>query len=118
MDIADEDHDGSRAEPVYAGYVYAEQNVGFSGYTPDEVADWAFGTLQQATHSASPSANVNLLDNGDFSAGTDGWTPSGQINWSVQDGVLRIRACGRAPRRIGQLFYQNVAWRYSRAHPV
>ncbi len=102
MDTADEDHDGNRTEPIYAGYLYAEQNVGISGYTPDEVADWHFGTLQQATHRSPVPQAVNLIDNGDFSAGTDGWTPSGQINWTVQDGVMRItRLRTSAPPKLG-----------------
>ncbi len=37
-DRADENHDGNRSDPVYTGYVYAEQDVGFSGYSAAEVA--------------------------------------------------------------------------------
>lgn len=88
-DTADADRDGVRGEPVYAAYVYAEQNVGLSGYPASEVGAWPFGTLLQAAHHEPPPVGVNLLRNGDFSAGTDGWTPSGQLNWSVQDGVMR-----------------------------
>ncbi|MEP7293975.1 MAG: M23 family metallopeptidase, partial [Chloroflexota bacterium] len=87
MDSADEDADGNRVEPVYASYLYAEQNVGLSGYTPREVAVWQFGTLQQAAHRPAPLVSINLIRNGDFSAETEGWTPSGQLNWSVQEGI-------------------------------
>ncbi|MFN8560833.1 MAG: M23 family metallopeptidase [Anaerolineae bacterium] len=108
MDTADEDGDGVRAEPVYAGYVYAEHNVGFSGYAPDEAAEWAFGTLQQATHGDPLPVSVNLIVNGDFSAGTDGWTPSGQINWSVQDGVMRFTRLRTTEPPDWAAFYQTV----------
>ncbi len=108
MDSADEDHDGVRDEPVYTGYIYAEQNVGISGYTPADVGGWAFGTLQQATHDASLPTGVNLLVNGDFGAGTDGWTPSGQINWMVQNGALRITRLRTAAPPDWASFYQNV----------
>ena len=119
MDSADEDHDGNRAEPVYAGYIYAEQNVGISGYTPDEVADWTFGTLQQAAHSPPPPADVNLLVNGDFSAGTDGWTPSGQLQLAVdQDGVLRFTApAHRRAAGLGIVLSERRLW-YARTYPV
>ncbi len=89
LDTSDDDRDGERGEPVYAAYVYAEQNVGMSGYRADEVGVWPFGTLVQATHREPLPVGVNLLRNGDFSAGTGGWTPGGQLNWSVQDGVMR-----------------------------
>lgn len=108
MDSADEDGDGIRAEPVYAGYVYAEHNVGFSGYTPREAAEWAFGTLQQATHDDPLPGGVNLIHNGDFDAGTDGWTPSGQINWSVQDAVMRFTRLRTTNPPNWASFYQTI----------
>ncbi len=109
-DRADENHDGSRSDPVYAGYVYAEQNVGFSGYSANEVAGWAYGTLQQAAHAANPPTDVNLLSNGDFSAGTDGWTPSGQLNWSVQDGILHVLRLRTNAAPDWAAFYQDIAY--------
>ena len=117
-DTADENHDGSHTDPVYTGYVYAEQNVGFSGFTAAEVAGWAYGTLQQATHSANPPLDLNLLTNGDFSAGTDDWTPSGQLNWSVQDGTLARPAPAHQRRaQLGSLL-PECRLRDSRAYPV
>lgn len=110
MDSADEDRDGVRAEPVYTGYVYAEHNVGFSGYTADEAAAWTFGTLQQATHADPLPIGVNLIANADFSAGTDDWMPSGQINWSVQDGVLRATRLRTTEPPDWAAFYQDVAY--------
>ncbi len=109
MDTADENHDGDRTEPITAAYVYAEQNVGISGYTPEEVAAWPFGTLQQAVHSPPPPSDTNLLVNGDFSAGTTGWMPSGQLNWQVDQGVLRfLRLRTSAPPQWAS-FYQDDA---------
>ncbi len=108
MDSADEDGDGNRVEPVYTGYIYAEQNVGLNGYTPREVAVWQFGTLRQAAHLLPPSVGVNLLYNGDFSAGTDGWTPAGQLNWAVQDGVMRATRLQTADPPDWASFYQDV----------
>lgn len=109
MDTADEDGDGIRAEPVYAGYLYAEQNVGLNGYTPREVAVWEFGALRQAAHSPAPPAGVNLLLNADFSAGTENWIPSGQVNWLVQDGVMRITRLNTADPPAWASFYQDVS---------
>ncbi len=108
MDVADEDGDGVRAEPMYAGYVYAEQNVGLSGYTPSEVAAWQFGTLQQATHHPAPPIGINLLQNGDFSADTQSWTPLGQLNWELADGVLRITRLRTTDPPDWASFYQDV----------
>ncbi len=108
MDVLDEDHDGNRVELIPAAYLYAEQNVPISGYTPDQVAEWPFGTLQQATHLAPPPANVNLIVNGDFSAGTEGWTPSGQLNWSVQDGALRFTRLRTSAAPDWAFFYQTI----------
>ena len=108
MDTTDEDGDGNRVEPVYAGYVYAEQNVALNGYTPREVAVWEFGALRQAAHRPAPPAGLNLLLNGDFSAGTESWTPSGQINWDLQDGVMRITRLNTADPPAWASFYQDV----------
>jgi hypothetical protein len=108
MDTADEDGDGNRAEPVYAAYIYAEQNVSISGYTADEIADWPFGKLVQAAHGDPLPVGVNLLRNGDFSAGTDGWTPSGQLNWAVQDGVMRATRLRTSAAPDWAAFYQDV----------
>lgn len=110
MDVADEDGDGVRAEPVYAGYVYAEQNVGLSGYTPREVAIWQFGQLQQATHRLNPPVGVNLLQNGDFSTGTARWQPSGQLNWEVADGTLRVTRLQTSDPPDWASFYQDVEY--------
>lgn len=111
MDSADEDGDGVRAEPVYTGYVYAEHNVGISGYPPSEIAAWAFGTLQQAAgagHDDRLQVGVNLIRNGDFSTETDEWTPSGQLNWTVQDGVLRATRLRTTEPPDWASFYQTI----------
>ena len=108
MDVADEDSDGVRAEPMYAGYIYAEQNVGLSGYTSTEVAAWQFGTLQQATHRPAPPIGINLLQNGDFNADTQSWEPSGQLNWEVADGTLRITRLQTSDPPDWASFYQDV----------
>lgn len=50
MDVLDTDQDGDRLETIYAGYVYAEQNVAMSGYSAEEVAAWAYNTVLQAAH--------------------------------------------------------------------
>jgi hypothetical protein len=72
------------------------------------VGRWSFGTLQQATHKPPPAPNVNLLSNGDFSAGTDGWTPSGQLNWTVQDGILRFTRLRTNESPNWATFYQDI----------
>ncbi|MBI1256800.1 MAG: peptidoglycan DD-metalloendopeptidase family protein [Chloroflexi bacterium] len=108
MDVLDEDRDGNRVEAVPAAYLYLEQNVPISGYTAAQVAAWPFGTLQQAAHLAPPPANVNLIRNGDFSAGTDGWTPSGQLNWSVQKGALRFTRLRTTAPPHWAFFYQDI----------
>lgn len=48
LDLLDADRDGLRDEIVYAGYVYAEHNVGMEGYSPEAVGAWTYGTLQRA----------------------------------------------------------------------
>lgn len=44
LDWLDADRDGFRNEPIYAGYVYAEHNVTFLGYTPADVMAWEYLT--------------------------------------------------------------------------
>lgn len=107
-DRRDGDGDGDRDEPVHAAYVYMEQNVGFRGYTPREVADWPYGTQMQAYHGAPPPVGVNLIANGDFSAGTAEWSPSGQISWSADDGTMRILRLNTADPPDWASFYQNL----------
>ncbi len=109
MDTADDNKNGVRAEPIYTGYIYAEQNVGISGYPSDEVAQWPRGTILQATHSAALAPAVNLIQNGDFSAGKDDWTASGQLNWSVQDSTMQITRLRTSAAPNWASFYQNIA---------
>ncbi len=116
MDVLDADRDGDRVEPIYGGYVYAEQNVAISGYTADEAAGWAYGTVLQAAQQPIPVSAANLITNGDFSAGTDGWTPSGWINWSVRDGVMRATRLRSAEAPNWGSFYQPLpggAWAHT-----
>lgn len=107
-DNRDADGDGNRIEPIYAAYMYMEQNAGFRGYTPREVADWPYGTRIQAYHGAQPPAGVNMIDNGDFSAGTAEWSPSGQISWSADDETMRILRLNTADPPDWASFYQNL----------
>lgn len=107
-DLLDEDGDGNQFDPVYAGHVYAEQNVGFRGYTPSEVADWPYGTQQQASHSPTLPAGQNLIRNGDFDLGTENWSPSGQINWAVEDGVMHFMRLNTTEPPDWALFYQDL----------
>jgi murein DD-endopeptidase MepM/ murein hydrolase activator NlpD len=108
VDTADADADGDRRELIYAGYLYAEQNVAFRGYTPDEVAAWQYGTLEQASHRPLAPLDENIIRNGDFSAGTDQWQPSGQLNWSVQDGVMRVTRLNTSAPPDWASFYQDL----------
>lgn len=89
MDVLDQDRDGIRIEPLYGGYVYMEQNVPISGYTTAEVGAWQYGRIVQAARHQIPVSDENLIRNGDFSAETASWTPTGWINWMVSDGVMR-----------------------------
>ncbi|MFN8531460.1 MAG: M23 family metallopeptidase [Anaerolineae bacterium] len=50
LDLLDMDEDGITAESVYAGYVYGEHNVAFSGYTAEQVAAWPYLTVLTAHH--------------------------------------------------------------------
>ncbi|MBK8021420.1 MAG: M23 family metallopeptidase [Chloroflexi bacterium] len=45
LDIFDGDADGDRAEPIFAGYVYAEHNVALNGFSVEEVAAWPYLTV-------------------------------------------------------------------------
>jgi murein DD-endopeptidase MepM/ murein hydrolase activator NlpD len=107
-DTRDSDSDGDRVEAVYAAYMYMEQNASFRGYSPREVADWPYGTQMQAYHGASAPAGVNLIGNGDFSAGTGEWSPSGQISWSADDGTMHILRLNTADPPDWASFYQNL----------
>ncbi len=89
-DLLDGNRNGNRTESVFAGFVYAEHNVGFQGYQPAEVADLEYGTLEQALAAPVAPMGQNLVSNGDFAAGTSGWKPSGQLNWAVADGVMQF----------------------------
>lgn len=107
-DSGDSDADGDRAEPVYTAYIYAEQNVPVSGSEPDQVAAWTFGTLQQAAHGDPAPLDANLIANGDFSAGTGGWTPSGWLNWRVDGGVMRATRLRSNELPDWASFYQDI----------
>lgn len=48
LDVRDQDQDGRTDEVIYAGYVYAEHNVGLNGFTPEEVAAWQYLTVLQS----------------------------------------------------------------------
>lgn len=84
MDTADHDRDGVRAEIIYSPYIYAEHNVPLDGVRAEDVAWWQWGDIFQAAHLTAPPPNYNLILNGSFDNGTDGWRPSGQINWQVE----------------------------------
>ena len=93
---------------VYAGHVYREQNVAFAGYTPAEVGRWSAGTLHQASHGVQAPVDENLTRNGDFSAGTDEWTASGQINWQVREGMMRATRLRNSDPPDWARFYQDL----------
>jgi murein DD-endopeptidase MepM/ murein hydrolase activator NlpD len=108
-DTGDADGDGDRRESVYTGYVYLPYNVGFSGYVDDETAAWPYGTLLQAMHSV-PLLDTNVIRNGDFSEGAGNWRPSGQVSWSVEDGVMHyLRLNTSEPPDWGG-FYQDMGY--------
>ncbi len=108
LDRLDEDGDGDRSEVIYAGYVYLEHNVGMSGYTPSQVAAWNYGDVIQATGGNTPPDNVNLIRNGDFSAGTADWIAVGQLNWEVVDGVMHATRLNTAAAPDYARFYQSI----------
>jgi murein DD-endopeptidase MepM/ murein hydrolase activator NlpD len=94
---------------AYTGYVYAEHNVGFSGYTPQEVSSWAYGRLVQAMHNPAPN-DANLVRNGSFDDGTAEWTPSGQVSWSVQDGTMRFLRLNNTEPPAWAAFHQDFRY--------
>lgn len=108
FDVMDEEGDGSRNEYVYAAYLYAEQNAAFQGYTPEQVAAWDYGTLNQASHRALPSVGENLVRNGDFEHGTEEWKPSGQVSWAIQEGVMRFLRLNTSDPPAWASFYQDL----------
>lgn len=107
-DLADDDRDGNRDEPVWTAYLYAEQNAAFVGYTPDEVRDWSWGRVEQAAHFSGLPLTVNGVYNGDFSNGTQSWRASGQLNWNVSDGILRATRLQTTDPPNFAAFYQFV----------
>jgi hypothetical protein len=78
------------------------------GYDAEQVAAWAWGTLRQGVHRQQASLDTNLVRNGDFSAGTDEWTPSGWLNWRLDDGVLRVTRLRSAEAPDWAAFYQDL----------
>jgi murein DD-endopeptidase MepM/ murein hydrolase activator NlpD len=107
-DVEDEDRDGDLTELLYTGYVYAEQNIAFRGYQPDDVAAWPYGKIEQASHRERALSNQNIVYNGNFNNGTDGWKPSGQINWSVEGGQLSFLRLNTAEPPNWASFYQDL----------
>ncbi|MDX2160983.1 MAG: M23 family metallopeptidase [bacterium] len=55
LDVLDGDGDGDRTEAIYAGYVYAEHNAAFLGYSQDETRAWPYLTVLQALHPQNPN---------------------------------------------------------------
>jgi murein DD-endopeptidase MepM/ murein hydrolase activator NlpD len=94
---------------AYAGYIYAEQNVGLSGYSAQEVASWRYGRLMQALHNPAPD-EIELVHNGSFDADTSAWSPSGQVSWDVQDGVMRFLRLNTAEPPAWASFYQDFGY--------
>ncbi len=93
---------------IYAGNVYAEQNIAFAGYTVNEVARWQFGDLHQASHSDPLPVDINLVRNGDFAVDHAEWLPSGQLNWTVQNGLLRFLRLRTSDPPDWARFYQDL----------
>jgi murein DD-endopeptidase MepM/ murein hydrolase activator NlpD len=108
-DVLDENVNGDRSEWVYTGHIYAEHNIGFSGYSPNEVMDLPYGELLQAAHKP-PLPTRNSLENSDFSNGTDSWYPTGQLNWSVVDGVMRFLRLNTQEPPAWALFLQDLPY--------
>ena len=94
---------------TYTGYIYGEHNVGFSGYTPQETTAWSYGRLLQAMHNPAPM-DTNLVRNGNFDDRTSEWTPSGQVSWSVQDGIMRFLRLNTAEPPAWAAFYQDFGY--------
>jgi hypothetical protein len=61
QDSLDEDNDGNTTELVYAGFVYSQHNITFSGYTSSDVATWSYGRRLQANHSTCPQSSGVIL---------------------------------------------------------
>lgn len=108
-DVLDENANGNRTEWVYAGHVYAEHNVGFNGFRPNEVMAWSYGELLQAGHKP-PLPTTNSLQNSDFTDGTTAWHPAGQINWAVRDGVLRFMRLNTQEPPAWAIFLQDMPY--------
>lgn len=109
-DLLDQDRDGDRGEAVYTAYIYAEQNVAFWGYTAAQVARWAFGELHQASHGPQAEVGVELVRDGAFDMGTDAWMASGQINWQVREGVMRVTRLRSSEPPDWARFYQDLGY--------
>lgn len=92
LDVTDADQDGQRDDSIEGGYVYAEHDVGMSGYTPEQIRNWEYGALHQGVNATLPTPGENLIQDGGFAVPLDDspWQPSGQINWQIADGVLRL----------------------------
>lgn len=109
-DVHDMDADGDRIEPIHTAFVYAEHDVAFAGYTAAEVGAWPWGTLEQASHRQPPPADVNLVTNGDFERGTEGWRPSGQLSWAVAENALRFLRLNNRETPQWASFWQNIGF--------
>lgn len=109
-DTSDEDGDGDRSEHISGAHVYAEHNVGFRGFTPGEVSAWVYGDVYEASHRPPPPAEQNLLLNASFDADTSYWTPSGQLSWSVERGVLRVLRLNTPDPPDWASFYQDLVY--------
>lgn len=107
-DVHDGDGDGDRRDLTYGAYIYGEHNIAFAGYSADDVAVWPAGALRQALHQPPPGAGVELVRNGVFAGDTAGWTPSGQLNWQVRDGVMRAVRLRTAEPPQWAAFYQDL----------
>lgn len=94
----------------YTGYVYAEHHVGFSGYSAEQVGAWVYGRLLQAAHGPFPQLHMNLIRNGSFAEGTADWTPSGQLSWRADNGVLRFLRLRIDASPNWAAFFQNTGY--------
>jgi murein DD-endopeptidase MepM/ murein hydrolase activator NlpD len=108
FDVMDADGDGKRDGYIYAPYLYAEQNVAFKGYTPQQVAAWDYGMLHQASHRDPPPIGESIVRNGDFERGTEEWTASGQVSWAVQEGIMRFLRLNTSAPPAWASFYQDL----------
>ena len=94
---------------TYTGYIYAEHNVGFSGYSPSDAAEWSHGKLVQAMHNPTPP-DTELVRNGSFDDGTADWMPSGQVSWSVDDGTMHFLRLNTTEPPAWAAFYQDFGY--------